>query len=257
MTSGRLEGAVCIVTGGLSGLGAATTRALLAEGAQVAVLARNVTRSRAEAEWDRAEPLLVEVDVRHHEQVENGFDKVVGELGVPNAVVHCAGIATLGRINDHKAERAHTQLRDSIDTNIVGTFNVARQAAIAMPDDSTDGRARTIVLTSSIAAFDGQAGQVTYAATKGAIASMTLPLARELAGLGIRVVTIAPGVFGTPMLDGLPVAARDALAAATPFPSRVGEPDEFASLVVHALDNAMLNGETIRLDGALRIPAGP
>jgi NAD(P)-dependent dehydrogenase (short-subunit alcohol dehydrogenase family) len=176
-------------------------------------------------------------------------------MGGINAAVNCAGIATPGRLVGRQGAMAGSYFRKMIEINLVGTVLVSKAAAVAMQQNSPNaaGERGVIVMTASVAAFDGQIGQVAYAASKGGIVAMTLPMARELASSGIRVMTIAPGLFATPMMKSLPQEAQDSLGKQTPFPPRLGDPDEYAALVSHIMENAMLNGETIRLDGAIRM----
>ena len=245
---------VALVTGGASGLGEATARRLHKEGAAVVVL--DLPSSGGE---DLAEELgdrvrFCPADVRDEEQVRAAI-ATAAELGVLRIVVNCAGIGTPGRVVGRKGPLDLESFRNVVDINLVGTFNVLRLAAAAMlGNDPLDGDRGIIVMTASIAAYDGQIGQAAYAASKGGIVSLTLSAARDLADKLIRVVTVAPGTFATPMLAGLPDEATAALEAQVPHPSRLGRPFEYASLVAHIVDNGMLNGGVIRLDGALRMP---
>ncbi|MDO5493913.1 MAG: SDR family NAD(P)-dependent oxidoreductase [Nesterenkonia sp.] len=235
-----------LITGGSSGLGAATARKLLSRGAHVVVAdLRGPAPEGAE---------LVETDVTDPDQVGAAVARAQ-QLAPLSGVISCAGVATpnkvLGRSGPHDVDA----FRTVVDINLIGAFNVIRLAAEAMAENPAgeDGERGVIVNTASVAAFDGQIGQAAYSASKGAVASMTLPIARELARHGIRVVTVAPGIFRTPMMAGLPQEAQDSLGAQVPFPSRLGEPEEYADLVDHIIANRMLNGETIRLDGAIRM----
>lgn len=245
---------VALVTGGASGLGEATARRLHKEGAAVVVL--DLPSSGGE---DLAEELgdrvrFCPADVRDEEQVRAAI-ATAAELGVLRIVVNCAGIGTPGRVVGRKGPLDLESFRNVVDINLVGTFNVLRLAAAAMlGNDPLDGDRGIIVMTASIAAYDGQIGQAAYAASKGGIVSLTLSAARDLADKLIRVVTVAPGTFATPMLAGLPDEATAALEAQVPHPSRLGQPFEYASLVAHIVDNGMLNGGVIRLDGGLRMP---
>ncbi len=245
---------VALVTGGASGLGEATARRLHKEGAAVVVL--DLPSSGGE---DLAEELgdrvrFCPADVRDEEQVRAAV-ATAAELGVLRIVVNCAGIGTPGRVVGRKGPLDLESFRNVVDINLVGTFNVLRLAAAAMlGNDPLDGDRGIIVMTASIAAYDGQIGQAAYAASKGGIVSLTLSAARDLADKLIRVVTVAPGTFATPMLAGLPDEATAALEAQVPHPSRLGRPFEYASLVAHIVDNGMLNGGVIRLDGGLRMP---
>ena len=245
---------VALITGGASGLGEATARRLHKEGAAVVVL--DLPSSGGE---DLAKELgdrvrFCPADVRDEEQVRAAI-AAAAELGVLRIVVSCAGIGTPGRVVGRKGPLDLESFQNVVDINLVGTFNVLRLAAAAMlGNDPLDGDRGIIVMTASIAAYDGQIGQAAYAASKGGIVSLTLSAARDLADKLIRVVTVAPGTFATPMLAGLPDEATAALEAQVPHPSRLGQPFEYASLVAHIVDNGMLNGGVIRLDGALRMP---
>lgn len=250
----RIEGAGALVTGGASGLGAATARTLCAAGAGVTVADRDEERGKATAAELGAR--FVRTDVTDTEDVR-GAVEAAGERLPLRIAVNCAGIATASRVvaRDGTPHDLDAFVR-VLHVNLVGTFNVLRVVASSIsraePDD--DGERGVVVNTASIAAFEGQIGQIAYAASKGGVAAMTLPAARDLAPYGIRVCTIAPGTFETPMLATLSEPAREALAGNIPFPSRLGRPAEFAALVQHVCENRMLNGEVIRLDGALRMP---
>ncbi len=241
-----IAGRTFLVAGGGSGLGAATARMLENAGANVVV---------ADLKGEPgANTRFVETDVTDEDSVRSAVEAAV-ELGALHGAINCAGVAiaekALGRDGPHPLD-SFTKV---IQANLVGTFNVVRLAAAAMVgnDPGEDGGRGVIVNTASVAAFDGQIGQVAYAASKGGVASMTLPLAREFARSGIRVATIAPGLFDTPMMAGLPEEARESLGNQVPFPSRLGRPEEYAALVRHIIENDMLNGEVIRLDGAIRM----
>ena len=246
-------GQAAIVTGGASGLGLATARALIAAGAKVAILDRNAeaSESMAAAIGARAFPC----DVSDAASASRALAHAREAHGVPRILVNCAGVGGAARIVGRAGPMPLEQFERTIRVNLVGTFNMIRLAAaemIALPPLHDDERG-VIVSTTSVAAFEGQIGQAAYAASKGGIASLTLPAARELAQFGIRVLAIAPGLFQTPLLGELPPEAQTALAAAIPFPKRLGRPDEFARLVLHMVDNLSLNGEVVRLDGALRL----
>jgi NAD(P)-dependent dehydrogenase (short-subunit alcohol dehydrogenase family) len=248
-----------LVTGAASGLGAAVARRLHARGMAVVLVDRDEARGAATAAElnaaGAAPARFVAADVTSGDDVAAAVATAT-ELAPLRVAVNCAGIVigqkVVGRDGPHDLD-AFARV---IAINLVGSFNVLRLAAAAMatnpPDD--DGQRGVIVSTASIAAFDGQIGQIAYAASKAGVAGMTLPAARDMASIGVRVCAVAPGTFETPMLAGLPQATRDELGRAVPFPSRLGRPDEFAALVTHIIDNPMLNGETIRLDGALRMP---
>jgi NAD(P)-dependent dehydrogenase (short-subunit alcohol dehydrogenase family) len=248
----HIEGASALVAGGASGLGAATARRLHAAGATVTIADLNAERGEALANelGDRA--AFVACDVTDEGQVQAAVD-AAAPLRIS---VCCAGIGwaekTAGKRGAHAFEPFETVVR----VNLLGTFNVLRLAAAAMlgGEPDAEGERGVCISTASIAAYDGQIGQLAYAASKGGIVGMTLPAARDLAASGIRVVTIAPGLFDTPLLAGLPEPARAALGEQVPHPSRLGRPEEYASLAAHIVENPMLNGEVIRLDGALRMP---
>ncbi len=252
----RVEGASVLVVGGASGLGAATVRRLHAEGASVVIADLNAEKGEALAAelGDRAR--FVAADVAESEPVKAAVEAAAEGAGGLRISVCCAGIGwaqrTAGRQGPHDLDPFETVIR----VNLIGTFNVLRLAASAMAANEPDagGERGLCVNTASIAAFDGQIGQVAYSASKGGIVGMTLPAARDLAGRGVRVMTIAPGTFDTPLLAALPEETRAELGSQIPFPNRLGDPAEFAALVVQIVENPMLNGETIRLDGALRMP---
>lgn len=251
------NGTVALITGGASGLGAATARRLHAGGAAV-VLVDLPTSKGAELAAELGErAVFAPADVTDEGQVRAAIDAAAG-LGTLRIVVNCAGVATPGKVLGREGVLPLEQFSHVVQINLIGTFNVVRLCAEAMAAaDALEGEfgpeRGVIVNTASVAAFDGQIGQPAYAASKGAVAAMTLPIARELARSLIRVVTIAPGIFETPMLAGLPQAAQDSLGQQVPHPSRLGKPAEYAALVEHVVANAMLNGETIRLDGAIRM----
>ncbi len=245
-----------MVAGGASGLGEATVRRLHGAGAVVAIADLNAGKGRALADelGDRAS--FHEVDVTDADAVEAAVDAAADADGGLRISVCCAGIGWAQRTSGKQGPHDLTIFENVIKVNLIGTFNVLRLASTAMSrNDPDDGGERGVCMnTASVAAFDGQIGQVAYSSSKGGIVGMTLPAARDLAGRGVRVVTIAPGTFDTPLLAALPDEARDTLAAQIPFPSRLGLPAEFADLAAHIVENPMLNGETIRLDGALRMP---
>lgn len=242
---------VVLVTGGASGLGAATVEAALALGARVAVLD---LPDAVAALPERPRVVAAAADVRDESQVQAALDRAAG-TGTLRVVVNCAGVATPGRILGKRGLLPLADFQRVVDINLVGTFNVLRLAVAAMADnDPLDGDRGLIVLTASVAAYDGQIGQAAYAASKGGIAALTLTAARDLADRQIRVMTIAPGVMETPMMAGLPEDARTTLEALVPHPARLGRPAEYAQLVSQLIANPLLNGEVIRLDGALRMP---
>ncbi len=249
----KLEGAVALVTGGASGLGAATVRRLAAGGARVVIADRDEAKGQALAAELGA--VYAKCDVTDAAQIEAAVARA-GELGSLRVAVSCAGVGWASRTLD-KTGKPHDLglFQTVIGINLVGTFNVLRLAASAMSKtDPVDGERGVIVNTASVAAFDGQIGQIAYASSKAGVVGMTLPAARDLAPAAIRVCTIAPGIFDTPMLGMLPEDKRAALAADVVNPKRLGNPDEYADLVAAIVGNGYLNGETIRLDGALRMP---
>jgi NAD(P)-dependent dehydrogenase (short-subunit alcohol dehydrogenase family) len=251
-----VSGAIALVTGGASGLGAATAARLAQAGAQLVVLDLPSSRGTEFAASLPGGASFAAADVTDAAAVSAAIDRAVGH-GELRVLVNCAGIGLPAKVVDKDGRPMPLEhFTRIIDINLVGTFNAIRLAAAHMvgntPND--DGERGVIVNTASIAAFDGQIGQAAYSASKGGIVGMTLPLARDLARDGVRVNTIAPGTFDTPLLARAPQHVRDALGAAVPFPSRLGRPDEYAALVMHIVANAMLNGETIRLDGAMRMP---
>jgi NAD(P)-dependent dehydrogenase (short-subunit alcohol dehydrogenase family) len=246
-----------LITGGASGLGLAVATRIVHAGGKVAILDVNAAQGNAAAAalGDRA--IFIPTDVTDESAVDAFVKQASASMGSINAAINCAGIATPGRLVGRQGPMAGSFFRKVIEINLVGTVLVAKAAAVAMQSNAPNaqGERGVIVMTASVAAFDGQIGQIAYSASKGAIVGMTLPMARELASSGIRVMTVAPGLFSTPMMKGLPQEAQDSLGKQTPFPPRLGEPDEFAALVAHILENVMLNGETIRLDGAVRMQA--
>ena len=248
-----LTNTVALVTGGASGLGRATTERLLAAGAQVVMVDLNAeVGEQAAAELGDAAH-FVTADVTNEEQVQAAVDTATG-LGALRVVVNCAGVATPGKLVSRKGPLPLEAFQKVHNINIVGTVNVCRLAAAAMQEQEADGEERGVIInTASVAAFDGQIGQIAYSASKGAVAAVTLPMARELAASLIRVVTIAPGIFETPMMAGLPAEAQESLGKSVPHPARLGKPAEYAQLVESIVANPMINGETIRLDGAIRM----
>ena len=253
----QIAGHTFLVTGGASGLGAASARRLAAGGANVVVCDIGAEQGTALAGELGTRGAFIAADVTDEVQVAQALAVARGRFGALHGVVSCAGIAPgerlLGRSGPHRLE----SFRRAIDINLVGTFNVLRLAAQAMVENApgADGERGVIVNTASVAAFDGQIGQAAYSASKAGVVGLTLPAARELARFGIRVMTIAPGVFETPMVAAFAPELRQSLASQVPFPQRLGKPEEFAALVEHIVVNTMLNGEVIRLDGALRMPA--
>lgn len=249
----ELKNTVALVTGGASGLGRATTERLLAAGAQVVMVDLNAgVGEQVAAELGDAAH-FVSADVTNEEQVQAAVDTATG-LGALRVVVNCAGVATPGKLVSRKGPLPLEAFQKVLNINIVGTVNVCRLAAAAMQNQEAEGEERGVIVnTASVAAFDGQIGQIAYSASKGAVAAVTLPMARELAASLIRVVTIAPGIFETPMMAGLPAEAQESLGRSVPHPARLGKPAEYAQLVESIVANPMLNGETIRLDGSIRM----
>ena len=245
-----------LVTGGSSGLGAACADELVLRGGKVVVADLRVTED-ASTSRTPANRREVRVDVTDAQSVQAAIDQAISTFGGLHGVIHCAGILGAARIVGKQGPHDLELFRRVVEVNLVGTFNVLRLAAAAMAEQppQDDDERGVVVCTSSVAAFDGQIGQAAYAASKGAVASLTLPAARELARFGIRVVSIAPGVFETPMVGTLPPEAQQSLAAQVPFPRRLGRPQEFADLASQAIENRMLNGVVLRLDGALRMSA--
>ena len=244
-----------VVTGGGSGLGAATAHALAAKGVRVAIFDVNETGGTAVA--DDLGGVYVHVDVSDPDSVAAGFVKARAVHGQESICVNCAGIAPAAKTVDREGNpHDATVYAKTIGVNLIGTFNVSSHAAAGMCSQdpvSEDGERGVIINTASVAAYDGQIGQIAYSASKGGVVGMTLPMARDLSRNGIRVMTIAPGIFGTPMVGGMPQEVQDALGAMVPFPSRLGRPEEYGQLAVSICENAMLNGEVIRLDGAIRM----
>jgi NAD(P)-dependent dehydrogenase (short-subunit alcohol dehydrogenase family) len=253
----QVDGIAALVTGGASGLGEATSRALAAAGARVTIVDLVDDRGKTLASELGGAAQFVRTDVTDAGQVVDAVEAASARGAPLRLAVNCAGIAiamrTIGRDRTPHDLGAFERV---IRINLIGTFNMLRVAAgaIAATEPLDDGERGLIVNTASVAAFEGQIGQIAYAASKGGVVAMTLPAARDLAAVGIRVCTIAPGTFETPMMSVLPPEARDALAANIPFPHRLGRPEEYASLVRHLAENSMINGEVIRVDGALRMP---
>lgn len=248
-----ISGKTAIVTGAASGLGAATARALAAVGAKVAIFDRDADKAAAvAAEIDGS---AFACDVSDATAAQSALDAAIAALGTPSVLVNCAGIGTAARIVGRDGPMPLDAFEKVIRVNLVGSFNMMRLAATAMQqlDPDANGQRGVIISTASVAAFEGQIGQAAYAASKGGIVALTLPAAREFARFGVRVLTIAPGLFLTPLLEELPPEAIEALGTSIPNPARLGKPEEFANLVLAMVGNDYLNGETIRLDGALRM----
>ena len=245
----QIEGQTFLVTGGASGLGAAVVEGLTWSGANVLIADLD-----GEAPGENAR--FVETDVTDEGSVRSSVDAAL-KLGRLSGVINCAGVATAEKVLGRNGPHSLESFANVVEVNTIGTFNVIRLAAQAMQKNkpSESGERGVIVNTASIAAFDGQVGQAAYSASKGGVVAMTLPIARELASYGIRVMAIAPGIFDTPMIAGLTEEARESLGEQIPFPPRLGKPEEYAALVLHIIENEMLNGEVIRLDGAIRMAA--
>ncbi len=250
-----LNGTGTIVSGGASGLGEATARALAERGARVAIADVNDDKAEALAGELGSSALAVHCDVTAEDEVKAAVDAAVEAFGSIRFAVGCAGVGWPEKIVSKKGPHQLLPFETVVRVNLIGMFNFLRFSAAAMNDNEPDGEGErgAAVMTASVAAFEGQMGQVAYAASKGGIVGMTLPAARDLAGRGVRVCTIAPGLFDTPLLAALPEDARQALGETIPFPPRLGRPSEYAQLAVHIAENIMLNGETIRLDGAIRM----
>lgn len=251
----EIQGKTFFVTGGGSGLGAATARLLVESGAEVLIADVNVEAGQGVAAGLGSSARFAQTDVTSEESVQSSLQSALDAFGSLHGVVNCAGIAVAEKVLGKNSPHNLDSFSKAIQINLIGTFNVIRLAAAVMAQNepSPGGERGVIVNTASVAAFDGQIGQAAYSASKGGVVSMTLPLAREFARYGIRVMTIAPGIFSTPMLAGLPEAAQQSLAQQVPFPPRLGKPAEYAALVKHIIENEMLNGEVIRLDGAIRM----
>lgn len=250
----RIEGAGAVVSGGASGLGEATVRRLHEGGARVVIA--DVNPEKGEALAAELGIAFVQCDVREEDQVQAAVDKAAEAAGGLRIAISCAGTGIPVKVASSKGPHPLEAFRVLVDINLVGTFNLMRLAAFEMLSENepdAEGERGVLVNTASVAAFDGQIGQIAYSATKGGVVGMTLPAARDLADKGIRVCTIAPGLFDTPLLGALPEDARASLGAQVPFPSRLGRPSEYAQLAAHIVENPMLNGETIRLDGAIRM----
>ncbi|KDB07412.1 3-hydroxy-2-methylbutyryl-CoA dehydrogenase [Burkholderia sp. lig30] len=246
---------VFLITGAGSGLGAAVTRMVVAEGGKAMLLDVNGEAGGALAEELGASARFVRTDVTSDADGQAAVAAALDAFGRIDGLVNCAGVAPGEKVVGREAPHRLDSFARAVSINLVGTFNMIRLAADAMSkqEPNEEGERGVIVNTASIAAFDGQIGQAAYAASKAGVVGLTLPVARELARFGIRVVTIAPGIFATPMMTGMPQEVQDSLGKSVPFPSRLGRPEEFAALVRHVAENSMLNGEVIRLDGALRM----
>lgn len=252
----KIQGKFCVVTGGASGLGAATAQYLVAQGAKVILVDMNQELGHQLQQQLGENAEFIAVDVTDENQVQQLFNHIEQKYGQLNGLVNCAGIAPSAKVLGRDGMHDLAMFQKVLNINVTGSFNMIRFAAQLMSkyDLATDEEERGVIVnTASVAAFDGQIGQSAYSASKGAIVGMTLPLARELAREAIRVMTIAPGIMETPMLKALPQQVQDALGQMVPFPPRLAKPEEFAQLVGHIFENSYLNGEVIRLDGAIRM----
>lgn len=253
----KFEGSTFIVTGGASGLGEATVRHFHGAGANVVIADLDTKRGEALAAELGSRAAFQRTDVTSEADGEACVAKALATYGNLSGLINCAGIGVSARVLGKEGPQRLADFARAVNINLVGTYNMIRLAAHAMSTGAANvaGERGVIVCTASVAAFDGQIGQAAYSASKGGVVSMTLPIARELARFGIRICTIAPGLFATPMMDTLPADVKEALGKAVPFPPRLGRPGEFAALAAHIVENEMLNGETIRLDGAIRLAA--
>jgi len=253
----EIKDAVIVITGGASGLGEACVRSFLKLGAKISILDFAEERGKAIASELGADALFCRTDVTQESDVQAAIDQTMDRFGAVHAAINCAGVGTPAKVLGKEGPMPMDHFNKVLQINLMGTMNVIRLAAQRMVENppGEDGEKGVVINTASVAAFDGQIGQAAYSASKAAVAGMTLPIAREFAEYGLRVMTIAPGIFATPMLKGLPENVQEALGKMVPFPKRVGTPGEFAALVQHILENRMLNGEVIRLDGAIRMAA--
>jgi len=251
----KLNEVKALITGGVSGLGLATARKVVANGGQAVLLDINDDAGAAvEGELGGAVS-YIRTDVTSEQAVTDAVKMAVEHMGLVNVAVNCAGIIGAGRVLGREAPMALDFFAKTIQVNLIGSFNIIKAVGVAMSSNppGEDGERGVIISTASVAAYDGQIGQAAYSASKGGIVGMTLPIAREFARIGVRVNAVAPGIFWTPMVDGMPDHIQESLSASIPFPSRLGKPEEYADLVAHIMENGYLNGETIRLDGAVRL----
>jgi 3-hydroxyacyl-CoA dehydrogenase / 3-hydroxy-2-methylbutyryl-CoA dehydrogenase len=252
-----IKEAVAVITGGASGLGEATVRNLLLKGARISILDFAGERGEKLSRELGPQVIFCQTDVTDERSVQEAMAKTMAAFGAIQLAVNCAGVGTPGRVLSKGGPMPIAHFNQVIQINLVGTMNVVRLAAEQMIKNipNEDGEKGVVINTASIAAFEGQFGQAAYAASKAGVAGMTLPIAREFAGYGIRIMTIAPGIFGTPMLSGLDEKVQESLIKTTLFPKRLGKPVEYARLAAHIIENPMLNGEVIRLDGGMRMAA--
>nr|WP_256836369.1 3-hydroxyacyl-CoA dehydrogenase [Pseudomonas oleovorans] len=253
----RIDESVFLISGGASGLGLATARELVGRGGKVVLLDINAEAGQQALAELGGNARFVCADITREEDGQAAVAQALAAFGALYGLVNCAGVAPAEKVLGRNGAHGLDSFRRTVEVNLIGSFNLLRLAAEAMAQNTPNagGERGVIINTASVAAFDGQMGQAAYAASKGGVAALTLPAARDLARSGIRVMCIAPGVFETPMMAGMPQEVRDSLAANVPFPQRLGRPDEYAALVRHIVENTMLNGEVIRLDGALRMAA--
>jgi len=253
----NIENKVFFVSGGASGLGLATAKMIIENDGSVVLADVNSEIGKQSQKELGEKALFIAADVTDEAQVKNAITKGITKFGTLHGAINCAGIAPAERVLGRKGLHRLTTFQKVVNVNLIGSFNVLRLAADVIQNNEPDkgGERGILINTASVAAFDGQIGQAAYAASKGGIVSMTLPIAREFSRMGIRVLAIAPGIFETPMLAGMPEEVRTSLGQQVPFPSRLGRPDEYASLVKQMIENQMLNGEVVRLDGAIRMTA--
>ncbi|MDX1554477.1 MAG: SDR family NAD(P)-dependent oxidoreductase [Xanthomonadales bacterium] len=249
----QLDQVRAVITGGVSGLGLATARHLGAAGAKLALL--DINDKAGESVSEELDAVYIRTDVTSEDGVKAAVAEASEAMGGLNVLVNCAGVIGAGRVLGREGPMDLDFFSSVIQINLVGTFNVSKAAAAVMElnEPDADGQRGVIINTASVAAYEGQIGQAAYSASKGGVVGMTLPIARELARCGVRMVTIAPGIFWTPMVDNMPEAVQESLAASIPFPKRLGKPEEFAHTAAHIIENVYLNGTTIRLDGATRL----
>lgn len=251
----KFENAKAIVSGGVSGLGFAVAERLIKAGGHVAMLDVNEDAGKAAEKKLGERALFIKTDVSNETEVNAAVEKAKAKFGNLTLAVNCAGILGAGRVLGKQGPMASDFFAKVLHVNLLGSFNLGKAAAAAMESNEadSDGQRGLIINTASVAAFEGQIGQAAYSASKGGVVAMTLPMAREFARIGVRVVAIAPGIFWTPMMEGMPPEVQDSLGKQVPFPSRLGKPEEYAQLVASVYENSMINGETIRLDGAIRM----